>query len=96
MIVMQFSVTLQSDEQILESCRRGHGGGGGASGVTGAGSLGQAATAGSPLGSTVTSYSRHEEFCLSTMQTHISISIPLSATPTFTTELRMLIYARLW
>jgi hypothetical protein len=76
---VQFSVTLQSDEQISDTCRRGHTVAGTSNASSGSAAGGQ--------GSTVTSYSRHEEFCLSTVQTHISISIPLSATPSFNTDL---------
>jgi len=61
---VQFSVTLQSEEQIDELCRKkpSH-------------------------GTTVTSYSKHCEFCLHTRKTHISVPIPLTATPGFNTDL---------
>lgn len=61
---VQFSVTLQSEEQISESCRRKTG-----------------------QGTVTTQYSKHDEFCLSTAKTHFSIAIPLTATPSFTTDL---------
>lgn len=38
-------------------------------------------------GVTVTSYSKHEEFCLHTSKTHISVPIPLTSTPGFLTDL---------
>ena len=64
----QFSVTLQSEEQISESCQKT---------VTGVASQ----------GSTITSYSKHDEFCVNMAKTHVSITIPLTATPAFVTDL---------
>ncbi|ELT87220.1 hypothetical protein CAPTEDRAFT_153233 [Capitella teleta] len=40
--------------------------------------------------SMVTSYSRHEEFCLQTQRTHISVPIPLTAAPGFLTDIMQL------
>jgi len=78
--VLQFSVTLQSDEQISENCQRT---------VGGSSAAAASPSPGNVTSSSVTSYSRHEEFCLSTVQTHISVSLPLTATPTFNTDLGM-------
>lgn len=63
---VQFSVTLQSEEQIADECRK---------------------KGSSNSGNTVTSYSKHHEFCLHTSKTHISIPIPLTATPGFITDI---------
>lgn len=61
---VQFSVTLQSEEQIADGCRRKTG-----------------------QGTVTTAYSKHDEFCLNTARTHFGIAIPLTATPSFTTDL---------
>lgn len=37
--------------------------------------------------SNITSFTKQSEFCLSTQQTYLSLSIPLSCTPSFSTEL---------
>ena len=34
-----------------------------------------------------TCYSKHEEFCLHSSRCHINVPIPLTATPTFTTDI---------
>ena len=64
---LQYSVTLQSEEQIAEACRK-------------KGTSQQAATS-------VTTYSKHHEFCLHTAKTHIAIPVPLTATPGFQTDI---------
>ena len=63
-VVSQFTVTLQSEEQVAaEWCRE----------------PGRAAT--------LTSYGKSHEFCLHTRKTHVSLPIPLTATPAFVTDM---------
>ena len=38
-------------------------------------------------GTMITSYIKHEEMCLNVLQTHVNLPIPLSATPTFMTDI---------
>lgn len=64
--VLQYSVTLQSEEEISEDYR-----------------------AKNSHGSVVSSYSKHHEFCLHTKKTHISVPIPLTASPGFSTDIGM-------
>ncbi|CAH1795751.1 unnamed protein product [Owenia fusiformis] len=61
---VQYSVTLQSEEQISEGCRKK-----------------------GTQGSTITSYTKQQECCLHTIQTHISVPIPLTASPAFQTDI---------
>ncbi|KAL5005057.1 hypothetical protein ScPMuIL_018513 [Solemya velum] len=61
---VQFSVTLQSEEQIAEECRKK-----------------------ASQGTAITSYVKHQEMCLHTQNTHISIPVPLTATPGFMTDI---------
>ncbi|KAK6188826.1 hypothetical protein SNE40_004924 [Patella caerulea] len=61
---VQYSVTLQSEEQISEECRH---------------KMSQ--------GSAITSYVKHQEMCLHVDETHMSIPIPLTASPGFITDI---------
>ncbi|KAL3831384.1 hypothetical protein ACJMK2_023136 [Sinanodonta woodiana] len=61
---VQYSVTLQSEEQISEECRKKPN-----------------------QGTAITSYVRHQETCLHTEKSYISIPIPLTATPGFITDI---------
>ncbi|XP_002740566.1 RAB6A-GEF complex partner protein 2-like [Saccoglossus kowalevskii] len=66
---LQFSVALQSEENISEECRRKP-----------------------SQTSAVTTYSKHEEFCLHTTKSHIQLPIPLHLTPGFITDIVCLWY----
>jgi len=68
---MQYSVTLQSEESVAEEKRRRTGN--------------SASVAGN--NSFVTSYSKHHDFCVGYLQTHISLPVPLYVTPSFDTDL---------
>ncbi|XP_046562639.1 RAB6A-GEF complex partner protein 2-like [Haliotis rubra] len=61
---VQYSVTLQSEEQIAEECRRKP-----------------------SQGTAITSYVKHQEMCLHTLRTNISIPLPLTASPGFITDI---------
>ncbi|XP_046354863.1 RAB6A-GEF complex partner protein 2-like [Haliotis rufescens] len=61
---VQYSVTLQSEEQIAEECRRKP-----------------------SQGTAITSYVKHQEMCLHTLRTNITIPLPLTASPGFITDI---------
>ena len=64
----QFSVTLQSEEVIAESCKSG-------------------SSRSSSGGASISSHSRHHDFCLHTEQTQVILPIPLTVTPAFRTNI---------
>ena len=64
-------MTLQSEESVAEEKRRRTGN--------------SASVAGN--NSFVTSYSKHHDFCVGYLQTHISLPVPLYVTPSFDTDL---------
>ncbi|XP_070543034.1 RAB6A-GEF complex partner protein 2-like [Ptychodera flava] len=66
---LQFSVSLQSEENVSEECRRKP-----------------------SQTSAITTYSKHQEFCLHTQKTHIQLPIPLHITPGFITDILCLKY----
>ncbi|EFX88834.1 hypothetical protein DAPPUDRAFT_221054 [Daphnia pulex] len=68
---MQYSVTLQSQEVVPEEKRCRIGG--------------QQSKLGDE--SVLTSYSKHHEFCIGFLQTHLSLPVPLHVTPSFDTDM---------
>ncbi|XP_064620982.1 RAB6A-GEF complex partner protein 2-like [Lineus longissimus] len=63
---VQFSVILQSEEQISDECKQ---------------------KTSKAQSSSVVSHTKHHEFCLHTQKTHMSLPIPLTATPSFITDI---------